>query len=71
MRFFRRSLLRGGMYHLALIYTAGLAFNWGFKVLTGIDIVGRVFAEIEINHMITAAAACISSVIVLWNNWVD
>lgn len=72
MQFFsRRSLLRGGMYHLALMYVAGLTFNWGFVRLTGIDIVGRIFAGVQINNMITAAAACIAAVIVLWNNWVD
>ncbi|MEK7166185.1 MAG: hypothetical protein AAB874_05260 [Patescibacteria group bacterium] len=71
MRGFGKSIFRGGMYHVALIYIAGLTFNWGFFRLTGIDIVGRVFAGVQINTMITAAAACVSAVIVLWNNWVD
>jgi len=69
--FSRKSFLRGGLYHLALIFVAGLAFNWGFKKLTGIDVVGRVFAGVMINETIVAGAACVSAIMVLWNNWVD
>lgn len=67
----KKSFLRGGLYHLALILIAGASFNWGFATLTGVDIVGRVFTGITLSPMITALVLCASSVIVLWNNWVD
>ncbi len=67
----RRSFLRGGLYHLALIIVAGAAFNWGFLHLTGVDLVGRVSAGLTVPPMVTAAVLCASAVLVLWNNWVD
>lgn len=67
----RRSLLRGGLYHLSLFIVTISAFNWGFLRLTGVDIVGRVAAGIQVPTEATAIILCVASVLVLWNNWVD
>lgn len=71
MRSFRKSPLRGGLYHLALILVTTTAFNLGFLRLTSVDLAARIFAGVVLPQAAIAAAICISSVIVLWNNWVD
>lgn len=67
----RRSMLRGGLYHLALLFVTSTAFNWGFDQLTGIDVAGRVFTGISLPSQLIAIALCAASVMILWNNWVD
>lgn len=69
--FSRRSFLRGGFYHLALILVTASSFNWGFLRLTGVDLATRIFSGITIPQQAIALALCLSAVIVLWNNWVD
>ena len=71
MRYTKKSFLRGGLYHIGLIFVAGASFNWGFRQLTGVDIAGRVFSGISIPPLFVAMILCVSAVIVLWNNWVD
>jgi uncharacterized membrane protein YuzA (DUF378 family) len=71
MRHHRRSFLRGGMYHIGLIIVCFSAFNWGVLNLSGINILGRVFAGVTIPDVVTAAILAISAIVVLWNNWVD
>lgn len=70
-RNFWKHPLRGGLYHLSLIFVTIASFNWGFASLSGIDIAGRVFAGVEIPWNVIAGGLCFSSVVVLWNNWVD
>lgn len=67
----RRSFLRGGIYHVSLLFVTFTAFNWGFQELSGIDIAGRVFAGISIPSQAIAVALCAAAILVLWNNWVD
>lgn len=71
MRYFRKSFLRGGLYHLALIFVTASAFNWGFMQLFSVDLAGRLFSGLAVPDKSTALALCISSILVLWNNWVD
>jgi len=67
----KKSLLRGGIYHVALICISAAAFNWGFFSLTGVDLAGRISAGVAVPQTVIALVLCVSSVIVLWNNWVD
>jgi uncharacterized membrane protein YuzA (DUF378 family) len=67
----RRSFLRGGLYHLSLLIITFSAFNWGFLRLTGVDIIGRIFAGVQVPTPATAIVLCVAAVLVLWNNWVD
>lgn len=71
MRFMGRSPLRGGIYHLALIFLTSTSFNWAFYGLTGVNIGERVFSGVVVPMIFIYIAVCISAVIVLWNNWVD
>lgn len=71
LRLSKRSMLRGGVYHAALFFITGSAFNLGFQGLTGVDIASRIFSGMEIPKEGVALALCVSAVIVLWNNWVD
>ncbi len=70
-RNFWKHPLRGGAYHASLIFIVASAFNLGFHVLTGVDIAARVFAGMTVPKEAVALGLCISSVVVLWNNWVD
>lgn len=68
---FRRNPWRGGIYHLGLILVTFSSFNWGFLKLTGVDIAGRIFDGFVIPAEGTAILLCVSSIAVLWSNWVD
>ena len=70
-RSFRRSPLRGGFYHLSLIFVTAAAFNFGFAQLTEIDIAGRIFTGVSVPQTAIATGLCIAAAIVLWNNWID
>jgi hypothetical protein len=67
----RRSLLRGGLYHLSLLFVTFTAFEFGFRELTGVDLAGRIFAGASVPPQAIAIALCGASILVLWNNWVD
>lgn len=67
----RKSPLRGGIYHLALIIITATAFNLGFAKLTGIDVAQRVFEGVVFPAQWLAVVICVSAVIVVWSNWVD
>ncbi len=67
----RRSLLRGGLYHISLLFVTFTTFNWGFRELSGVDIAGRIFQGAQIPPQAVAIALCAGAVMVLWNNWVD
>lgn len=61
-----------GLYHVALVVLAGASFNWGFDILTHVNISQRLFQgviDVPINYI--ALAVCVSAVVVLWYNWVD
>lgn len=68
---FRKSPLRGGLYHVGLLLVTATAFNVGFLRLTGVDVAARIFAGVALPSAALSAAICIAAVIVLWNNWVD
>ncbi len=67
----RRSLLRGGLYHLSLLIITMASFNWGFLGLTGVNLGARLFEGIAVPAEATAIILCVASVLVLWNNWID
>lgn len=60
-----------GVYHVALLLVAGTAFNWGFKILTQINMAQRIFEGIQVPENILAITICTSAVVVIWHNWVD
>ena len=70
-RSFRRSPLRGGFYHLSLIFVTAATFNFGFHQLTGVNIAERIFAGMAIPQNAIAVGLCVAAVMVLWNNWID
>ena len=67
----RRSMLRGGLYHLSLLIVTFNAFNWGFARLTSIDIFARIVQGVTVPGEAVAIVLCVASILVLWNNWVD
>jgi len=56
---------------VGLIIVCFSALNFGVLTLSGVNIIGRVFAGVKIPDVVTAAILAVSAVIVLWNNWVD
>ena len=71
LRSLYKAPLRGGIYHISLLLITVSSFNLGFDKLTGINIVGRIFAGTQFSVQGIALALCVASVIVIWNNWVD
>ncbi len=63
--------MRGGLYHVGLIFVCFSALNWGVLKIAGINIFGRVFTGLTIPEIATAVILVLSAIIVLWNNWVD
>jgi hypothetical protein len=59
------------MYHVGLIVVCFSALNWGILQLTGVNVLGRVFAGVTVPDVVIAAAMSVSALIVLWNNWID
>lgn len=61
-----------GLYHVALVILSAASFNWGFEILTQVNISQRLFQgviDVPLNYI--AIAVCVSAIIVLWYNWVD
>ncbi len=71
MRHGRKLFLRGGLYHIALIFVCFSALNWGVLKLMGINIFGMVFTGVSIPEVAIAVMLILSAIVVLWNNWID